>query len=75
MLKYNNKMLEAYWNAGRIIVENEQNGNIKAKYGKQVIKELKHILGRGFSVSNLFNIRKFYYISKIPDIVWKIVKY
>lgn len=26
----NNTMLLAYWNVGRIIVENEQNGNIKA---------------------------------------------
>ena len=31
----NNTMLEAYWNVERIIVENEQNGNIKAKYEKQ----------------------------------------
>ena len=30
----NNTMLLAYWNVGRIIVENEQNGNIKAEYGK-----------------------------------------
>ena len=33
----NNAMLLAYWNVGRIIVENEQNGNIKAEYGKQVL--------------------------------------
>ena len=60
----NNEMLIAYWNVGRIIVENEQNGNVKAEYGKQVIKELskelRKILGSGFSVSNLFNMRKFY---------------
>ncbi len=31
----NNTMLQAYWNVGRIIVENEQNGNIKAEYGKK----------------------------------------
>ena len=36
----NNTMLLAYWNVGRIIVENEQNGNIKAEYGKQIMKEL-----------------------------------
>ena len=36
----NNTMILAYWNVGRIIVENEQNGNIKAEYGKQVLKEL-----------------------------------
>lgn len=40
----NNTMLEAYWNVGRIIVENEQNGNIKAEYGKQVIKEVSRDL-------------------------------
>ena len=52
-------MLEAYWNVGRIIVENEQNGNIKAEYGKQVIrelsKELKKVLGNGF-LYLIFNI-------------------
>ena len=60
----NNTMLLAYWNVGRIIVENEQNGNIKAEYGKQVMKELskelRKVLGSGFSVSNLFNMRKLY---------------
>lgn len=60
----NNTMISAYWNVGRIIVENEQKGNIKAEYGKQIIrelsKELRNILGTGFSVSNLFNMRKFY---------------
>lgn len=35
----NNTMLQAYWNVGKIIVENEQNGNIKAEYGKQILKE------------------------------------
>jgi len=53
----NNTMLLAYWSVGRIIVENEQNGNIKAEYGKQALKELskelKKVLGSGFSVSNL----------------------
>ena len=61
----NNTMLEAYWNVGRIIVENEQNGNIKAKYGKQtdfkrISKELRKVLGSGFSVSNLQYMRRFY---------------
>ncbi len=60
----NNAMLIAYWNVGKIIVENEQRGNIKAEYGKQIIKELsrelRKVLGSGFSVSNLFNMRKFY---------------
>ena len=60
----NNTMVLSYWNVGRIIVENEQNGNIKAEYGRRVIKELskelRKILGSGFSVSNLFNMKKFY---------------
>lgn len=60
----NNTMLLSYWNVGRIIVENEQNGNVKAEYGKKIMKELskelRKILGAGFSVSNLFNMRKLY---------------
>ena len=60
----NNTMLLAYWNVGKIIVENEQNGNIKAEYGKQVMKELskelRKIIGSGISVSKLFNMRRFY---------------
>ena len=50
-------MVIAYWNVGKIIVENEQNGNIKAEYGKNILKELskelRKVLGSGFSVSNL----------------------
>ena len=60
----NNTMLSAYWNIGRIIVENEQNGNIKAEYGKQIMKEISKKLTteivKGFSVSNLQYMRKFY---------------
>lgn len=60
----NSNMILAYWNVGRIIVENEQKGNIKAEYGKKLIKELskelRKTLGSGFSVSNLFNMRKLY---------------
>lgn len=60
----NNTMLNAYWNIGKIIVENEQKGNIKAEYGKQILKELSKelstTLGKGFSVSNLQYMRRFY---------------
>ena len=62
----NKTMLNEYWNIGKIIVENEQNGNIKAEYGKQIIKklskELRKTLDSGFSVPNLFNMRRFYII-------------
>lgn len=60
----NNTMLFTYWNIGRVIVENEQKGNIKAEYGKQIIlelsKELTKTFGSGFSKSNLFNMKKLY---------------
>lgn len=73
----NNSMLLTYWNVGRIIVENEQNGKIKAEYGKQVIKdlskELRKTFGSGFSVSNLFNMRKFYCVySKFQTVSGKL---
>ena len=49
---------------GKRIVEDEQQGNIRAKYGKSVLKQLSLKLtkkyGRGFSVDNLENMRKFY---------------
>ena len=64
LYQVNNTMLLAYWNVGKIIVENEQKGNIKAEYGKQIIKELskelRKTLGSGFSVSNLQYMRRFY---------------
>jgi len=60
----NHTMLSTYWNIGKIIVEYEQGGNIKAEYGKQLIKNLSKELGRdigkGFSVSNLQFMRRFY---------------
>lgn len=60
----NNTMMNAYWNVGKIIVENEQNGNMKAEYGKQVMrelsKELRKSLESGFSVSNLQYMHRFY---------------
>ncbi len=60
----NSTMILAYWNVGRVIVEHEQKGKVKAEYGKEVIKELsrelRKSLGTGFSVSNLFNMKKFY---------------
>ena len=59
-------MLETYFLIEKLIVENEQNGNIKAEYGKQLFKELSKRLierfGSGFSKSNLFNMRKFYLV-------------
>ena len=60
----NTIMLETYWNIGKRIVEEEQNGNLKAEYGsrllKEISKELTNECGRGFSKSNLFSMRKFF---------------
>lgn len=60
----NNELLLAYWNIGRIIIEYEQAGSEKAEYGKQLIKtlskELTKELGKGFSRSNLQNMRLLY---------------
>ncbi len=57
-------MVHAYWEVGRIIVEEEQKGEERAEYGKGLIKELSIRLtkdyGRGFDESNLRNMRLFY---------------
>lgn len=49
---------------GKYIVEYEQKGNIRAQYGKQVIKDLSQKLterfGTGWSYSSLKNIKQFY---------------
>ena len=62
----NNIMLETYWHIGKSIVEHEQDGEIKAQYGKRVLSELSKRLtlelGKGYSKSNLYNMRDFYII-------------
>jgi len=58
---------------GRRIVEHEQQGAERAEYGKALLKELASELtkefGRGFSRSNLQNMRKFYiaYADRLPE--------
>ena len=57
-------MVEAYWQIGKRIVLEEQNGNHRAEYGSHLIKELSKQLsgefGKGFSIVNLKSFRKFY---------------
>lgn len=57
----NSELLNTYWNIGRIICEHEQSDPERADYGKQIIKELSKALtkefGKGFSRSNLQNMR------------------
>lgn len=67
----NNEQLLAYWNIGRVIVEHEQVSNKRAEYGKstlkQISKQLTKEFGRGFSVSNLQFMRRFYQTYQIQQ--------
>ena len=60
----NLSMVYAYFEIGRMIIEEEQHGANRAAYGSQLLKELAAYLtknfGKGFSVGNLKNIRQFY---------------
>ena len=61
---FNKQALNSYWQIGQIIVEKEQDGKVKARYGDKLLielsKELTRQMGRGFSRSNLQNMRKLY---------------
>ena len=63
-VQVNTELLSTYWNIGKIIVEYEQENKERADYGKQTLKQLSKDLteefGKGFSVSNLYNMRLFY---------------
>ena len=60
----NSITVEAYWQVGRYIVEYEQQGRIRAEYGKGVITTLSKRLmaeyGGGFAATNLKVMRQFY---------------
>jgi predicted nuclease of restriction endonuclease-like (RecB) superfamily len=60
----NSAMIEAYWEIGKRIVEEEQNGNQRASYGHEIIKklsiELTEEFGKGFSERTLREYRQFY---------------
>lgn len=68
-ININRTIKTTYWNVGRHIVEFEQQGNARAKYGTSLLSNLAKILrarvGRGYSRPNLNNMRKFYLISPI----------
>jgi len=59
-------MAYTYFEIGLTIVEEGQKGNVRAEYGKQIIKELSQKLtkefGKGFSIRNLEQMRKFYLV-------------
>nr|MBF0223260.1 DUF1016 family protein [Desulfobulbaceae bacterium] len=66
----NSIMVQAYWDVGKRIVEEEQGGKERAVYGKGLIealsRELGEEFGKGFSVANLKNFRQFY--QAFPDV-------
>lgn len=69
----NSAMVEAYWKIGEKIVLEEQNGNDRAAYGKEVIHtisfELSKEFGKGFSKRTLWEIRQFYLYFKDVEIL------
>lgn len=60
----NTILVQTYWQIGRHIVEFEQGGKDKSEYGSELLdrisKDLTLSFGKGFSRSNLFQIRQFY---------------
>ncbi len=60
----NKTMVYTYFEIGKIIVEEEQKGKSRAEYGTELLKELSKRLtkefGKGFSVTNLQQMRQFY---------------
>ncbi|HIF9456277.1 TPA: PDDEXK nuclease domain-containing protein [Photobacterium damselae] len=73
VLAVNSTMVQTYWQIGRLIVEDEQQGKTRAKYGKQVLKSLSESLtnefGKGFDTRNLRNMRQFYLVFPIWNAV------
>ena len=61
-----NTMTYTYYEIGRRIVEEEQSGEGRAGYGKKLLENLSSILtdefGKGFSLTNLTQMRKFYLV-------------
>ena len=59
-------MVYTYFEIGQMIIEEEQNGDNRAEYGKYIIRNLSSFLtehyGKGYSISNLKNFRQFYLI-------------
>ena len=79
----NSAMVRTYWNVGRRIVEEEQNGTNRAEYGKHLLEvlslELSKIYGKGFTARNLRNFRQFYTMfpdyeeiwhARVPNLTW-----
>lgn len=78
----NTAMIEAYWQIGKKIVEEEQNGQDKAEYGKKIIdllaKDLTKSIGKSYSARNLRYFRQFYLYfptyGKPDDSIWNALR-
>lgn len=78
----NQAVIVTYWNIGRRIVEEEQSGNTRANYGKQLINQLAEKLsmeyGNNYSARRLRDYRQFYlcfkdlqnWHSRVPNLTW-----
>ncbi|MCF6317683.1 MAG: PDDEXK nuclease domain-containing protein [Proteobacteria bacterium] len=70
----NTAMLQSYWHIGRLIVEHEQNGEQRSSYGKKQLQylseQLKEKFGKGFDITNLRNMRRFYLAFPIRETVY-----
>lgn len=64
-------MVQCYWHIGRLIVGHEQQGQARAEYGKKQLQFLSERLseqfGKGFDVTNLRNMRRFYLVFPIRE--------
>lgn len=71
-------MLATYWNIGRRIVEEEQDGATRAEYGKHIISELAENLkkdyGSGYGKRNLAYFRQFFLSFKNLEILHEFVQ-
>jgi hypothetical protein len=63
-------VVRSYWEIGRLMLEEEQNGSDRAAYGKQVVellsKRLQSIYGKGYNKTNLWYMRQFYRLFENP---------
>lgn len=78
----NTVMVSTYWQVGRRIVEEEQHGEKRAEYGKQIITlladNLSKTYSKGFTARDLRSYRQFYlsfidleiWHSRVPNLSW-----
>ncbi len=69
----NTAMVVSYWLIGKRMVEEEQNGEERAAYGKFLVESLAEALtnefGRGFSKRSLWEYRQFYTVFSVDEIM------